>query len=167
MMGSLQRVEQENVTSQSLANAIENMNRTRTDATGDRLRLKDEERLYLESWSGSTSLAVSAREIAAWLGYVDPKHEPGKLIQQITKGTLRATEAWTDGRHAENDKYVGLDHELAVALATVPRHDKWHGKRWLMPKSSNDPAFALQPLLATPKRCNDAKELKEKLTDGH
>ena len=31
-------------------------------------------------------------------------------------------------------------------------------------KSSNDPAIALQPILATPKRCNDAKELKERLT---
>ena len=32
------------------------------------------------------------------------------------------------------------------------------------PKSSNDPAIALQPILATPKRCKDAKELKEKPT---
>ena len=32
------------------------------------------------------------------------------------------------------------------------------------PKSSNDPATALQPSLATPKRCKDAKELKERLT---
>ena len=32
------------------------------------------------------------------------------------------------------------------------------------PKSSNDPAIALQPILATSKRCNDAKELKERLT---
>ena len=31
-------------------------------------------------------------------------------------------------------------------------------------KSSNDPAIALQPTLATPKRCKDAKELKERLT---
>ena len=34
------------------------------------------------------------------------------------------------------------------------------------PKSSNDPAIALQPKLATPKRCKDAKELKERLTAG-
>ena len=47
-----------------------------------------------------------AREVAAWLGYVEPKHEAGKLIHQITKGTLRATETWTDCRHAEDDKYV-------------------------------------------------------------
>ena len=45
---SLQRVEQEAVSSQSLANAIENMNRTRAQATGDRLRLKDGERLSPE-----------------------------------------------------------------------------------------------------------------------
>ena len=32
------------------------------------------------------------------------------------------------------------------------------------PKSSNDPAIALQPILATPERCKDAKELKENLT---
>ena len=56
---------------------------------------------------------------AAWLGYIDPAHEAGKLIQRITKGTLRATEAWTDSRHAEDDKLVELDYELAVALANV------------------------------------------------
>ena len=32
------------------------------------------------------------------------------------------------------------------------------------PKSSNDPAMALQPILATPKKCRDAKELKDRLT---
>ena len=32
------------------------------------------------------------------------------------------------------------------------------------PKSSNDPATALQPILATPKKCKDAKELSERLT---
>ena len=33
------------------------------------------------------------------------------------------------------------------------------------PKSSNDPAKkALQPILATPKKCKNAKELKERLT---
>ena len=31
------------------------------------------------------------------------------------------------------------------------------------PNSSNDPAMALQPILATPKRCKDAQELKERL----
>ena len=107
-MGSLQRVEQETVTSQNLTNAIENMNRTRNDATGNRLRLKDGERLYPKNWSGSTSFAGLGREIVAWLGCVDPKHEAGELIQQITKQTLRATEAWTAG-----------DYELAMALATV------------------------------------------------
>ena len=60
-----------------------------------------------------------ARKFAAWLGYVDPKHEAGKLIQRITKGTFRATEAWTDGRYAEDDKYVELDSELEVAVAKV------------------------------------------------
>ena len=32
------------------------------------------------------------------------------------------------------------------------------------PKSSDEPAIALQPTLATPYRCKDAKELKEKIT---
>ena len=50
---------------------------------------------------------------------MDPKHEAGKLIQRITKGTLRATEVWTDGRHAEDDKCVELDYELAVSLAKM------------------------------------------------
>ena len=121
--------------------------------------------------------------VAAWLGYVDPKHEAGKLIQRITKGTLRATEAWTDGCHAEDDEHVDLDYEPAVALAsategaaratvlritqTKPSHGfvAWQALvDGCAPKSSNDPAIALQPILATPKRCKDATELKERLT---
>ena len=35
------------------------------------------------------------------------------MIRQNAKGTLRATEAWTDGRHAEDDKHFELDYELA------------------------------------------------------
>ena len=105
MMRTLQRVEQEAVSSQSLANAIESIGRTRTEATAVRLRLKDGERLHPKSWSGGSPIGGFAREVAAWLGYVDPKHEAGKL----TKGTLRATEAWTDGRCAEDDKHVELD----------------------------------------------------------
>ena len=102
---------------QMMANVIENLSRTRSDATGSRLRLNDGERLHPKSWSGNTPLWRLAREAAAWLGYVDPKHEAGKLIQRITKGTLRATEAWTDCRHAEDDKNVELHYELALALA--------------------------------------------------
>ena len=70
-MGSQQRAEQETVTSQNLANALGNMNRTRIDATVNRLRLKDGERLYPKSWSGSTSQAGFEREISALLGHVD------------------------------------------------------------------------------------------------
>ena len=67
------------MSSQSLANAIENINKTLIDTTGNRLRLKDGERLYPKSWpSSSTPLGGFAREIAAWLVYVDPKHEAGK-----------------------------------------------------------------------------------------
>ena len=101
------------MSSQNLDNAIENMNKTRLESTGNRLRLKDGERLYPKTWSGSTPLGGFAREIAAWLEYVDPKHKAGRLTQQITKGTIRATEAWTGGRHAENNKYVELEDELA------------------------------------------------------
>ena len=96
MMESLKRVEQETVSSKNLANAIENMSKTRIDATGSRQRVKDGERLCAKSWSGRTPIEGFAREVAAWLGYLDPKHETGKLIQWITKETLRATEAWTD-----------------------------------------------------------------------
>ena len=81
MMGSLQRVEPATVSSQNLANAVENMNKTRIDATGNRLRLKGGERLYPENWSGSTSLGGFA--------HVDSKHEAGKLIQRITKGSAQ------------------------------------------------------------------------------
>ena len=84
MMGSLQPVEEETVSSENLANAIENMRKS-TAIEGRRATLP-------KSWS--TSLEGLAREIAAWLGYVDPEHEAGKVVQQITK--LRATEAWTD-----------------------------------------------------------------------
>ena len=52
MMGTLQRVEQEAVSSQSLANAFDNIGRTRTDATGSLLRLKDGGRLYPKRFSG-------------------------------------------------------------------------------------------------------------------
>ena len=157
MMGTLKRDEQETVSSQSLANAIENMSKTRIDATGNRLRLKDGERLYPKSWSGSTPLGGFAREVAACLGYVDPMHEAGKLVQWITKVGLRAT----DGRHAVDDKYVELDYELAVALANVTEGaarsavlevtqvQLSHGfVAWqapvdgYAPKSSNDPAHS-------------------------
>ena len=105
-----------NLSSQSLTIAIENIKKTQVDATGNRLRLKDGERLQV---GGSTPLGGFAREVTACLGYVDPKHETRKLIQRITMGTLTATEAWTDGRRAEDDKYVELDYELAVALANA------------------------------------------------
>ena len=91
--------------------------------------------------------------------------------------------AWTDGRFAEDDKHVELDYELAVAVANVTegparatvlkvtQTEPSHGfVAWqalvdgYAAKSSNDPATALQPRLATPKKCKDAKELKERLT---
>ena len=82
--------------------------------------------------------------------------------------TLRATEAWTNGRHAEDDKCVELDYEPAVALANSmggtaraivlnvthmePSHGIWAGQALFDGFASNDSAFALQPILAPPKR---------------
>ena len=72
-----------------------------------------------KSWSGGTPSGGPASKVTVWLGYVDTKHEAGKLIQWTMNGTLRAAEAWTDGRRAEDDKHVELDYELAVALANA------------------------------------------------
>ena len=91
MMG-LQRVEQE-IASQNLACAIENLSKTRSDVTGSRLRLKDGERLYPKSWSGNTPLGL-AREVAAWLGYVDPKHQLRHGLMAVTLKTTN-TSNWT------------------------------------------------------------------------
>ena len=170
MMVFLQRVEQETVSSQNMTNAKENTNRTRIDAAGSRLQLKDGERRQ-KNWSGSTPLGGFAREVAARLGCIDPKHEAG---------TLRATEAWTDFRHANDDKYVALDR-VALASATegaarstvlkvTPVEPSHRFVAWQAlvdghaPKSSNEPAIALQPIHATSKRCKDAKELDERPT---
>ena len=172
MMRSLQGVEQETVSTQNLANAIENMNRTRIDRCSGKstaLRLKDGERLYPKSCPGCTSLAGFAREIAAWLGCVDPKHQAGKLTQQIGR----------DGRHAADDKYVDLVYELAVTVAHVTEGaarstvlKATHAQRshgfvaWqalvdgYAPLSSNDPATAPQPILATPKKVQGRKGIE-------
>ena len=101
------------------------------------------------------------------------------MTLQITKGTLRATEAWTDGCHAADDKYVELDTELAVALANVTegaarftvlkvtQTEPGHGfVAWqalvdgYARKSSNDPAIALQPVLATPNKVQGRKGIE-------
>ena len=105
IMGFLQRVEQETVASQNLFNTIENMNKTRIDATGNRLRLKDGERLHPKSWSGSMPPGGFEREVAAWLGYVDPKHEAGKVNSPDHEGD------------AQSDR--GMDSRLAVAPANA------------------------------------------------
>ena len=54
-----------------------------------------------------------------------------------------------------------------AARATVPSHGfvAWQALvDGYAPKSSNDPPIALKHILATSKRCKDAKELKERLT---
>ena len=148
-MLTLQRVEQEAVSSQNMANAIENLSKTRSVVTGSRLRLKDGERLHPRSWSGNAPLGGLVREVAAWLGNDDPKHEAGKLVQRITKVTLRATEALTDGRYAEDDKYVELDCELCDRRRSKSHRPEGHSngaESWVRgmastgyaPKSSND-----------------------------
>ena len=97
----------------------------------------------------------------------------GKLIQRITKGTLRATAAWTDGRYAEDDKHVELDYELAVALVNVTEGP---ARATVLKVTQTEPSYAFvawqalvdgfapKPILATRKKCEDAKELKERLT---
>ena len=65
MVVSLRRVEQKAVSSQNLANSIEGLNRTRAEAVGDRLRLKDGERLYPKRWPGNPPLGGFAREVTA------------------------------------------------------------------------------------------------------
>ena len=76
------------------------------------------------------------------------------------------SEAWTDGRSAEDDEHVERDHELAVALAdvtegparatvlNVTQTEPSHGfVAWqalvdgYAPRSSNDPAIELQQIL--------------------
>ena len=121
--------------------------------------------------SGWFACEVDAR------GYVALKHEAGQLIQRITKGTLRATEAWTDG-HAV-DEHDELDSEgsgtghcdgrcrstfLKITRSQVT--DSWHGKHWLMvmrPCRSNDPASALQPL----RHPKDARTQRRSSRRGH
>ena len=157
MMGILQRIEQKAVSSQSLANAIENIGSTRTDATASRLRLKDGERLYPKSLSGGTPIGGFARGVAAWLGNVDPKHEAGKLIQRNTKGTLRATEAWTERSPCSKTTISSSwTMSLAVVLANATEKalqratilrihsersqvmDSWHGRPWLTAAHQTD-----------------------------
>ena len=70
MMGTLQRVERETVSSQSLAN-IEKMSKTRVDATGNRLRLKDGERPPRQQLYFHFPLSLSAQR---WLSKSLLKH---------------------------------------------------------------------------------------------
>ena len=105
-----------------------------------------------------------------------------KCIEMLKQRALQATEAWTDGRHDEDDKFVELDFEL-VGLAnvtegaarptvlTVSQVEPGHVfVAWQVlvdgyaSKSANDPAIALQPMLAPTDICKDAGELKDKLT---
>ena len=92
-----------------------------------------------------------------------------------------ATEAWTEGLLTLKTKKSMLKRtELAASLAnvsegaassTVSQTEPGHRLvAWqavvdrYAPNSSNDPAKALQPMLARPKRCRSAKEVHEKFT---
>ena len=79
----------------------------------------DGERLHPKSWSSNTPLGgLRERLLHSW----DTSTGSTRLEEADTADhevTLRPTEAWTDVRHAEDDKYVELDYELAVALANA------------------------------------------------
>ena len=123
---------------------------------------------------------------ATWLEHVDPMHEAGKKLQRITKGTLRATEAWSDGHHAEDGKNVELDYELAVALASategaarstvlkVSQAEPSHGfVAWqemvegYAPKSLNDPAMRCSPHFRHPQGARTQRSAKRSSWHGH
>ena len=83
-----------------------------------------------------------------------------KLISESRKTKTISSSSWTASfRYATE----------GAARATVLKVTQAEPSRELMAwqaladgyalKSSNDPATALQPILATPKRCKDAKEL--------
>ena len=96
MMGTLQRIEQEAASLQCLVNAVENIGRTRTDVTAGRIRFEGLRTTLPKELVRQHVNGCYAREVAAWLGCIDLNMRLAKLIQRITKGTLRTTEAWTD-----------------------------------------------------------------------
>ena len=104
MMGSLWRVEQKTVSSQILIFAVDNMNRTHIDKTGNRLRLMDGERLsegliwMAQHSSGSRMRSRHDRDMLLHRTTLT------KLMRWISTGTPRTIEARTDGRHADDDK---------------------------------------------------------------
>ena len=121
-----------------------------------------------------------------WLGSVDPKHEAGDIDTADHEGDGGATEAWTDGRYAEDDKHVELDYELAVALANatedparaavlkVTETEPSHGfMAWQAlvdahaPTSSNDRAIVLQPYLRRPRDAKMQRNCKKGSKHGH
>ena len=99
MMETLQRVEQEIVSSQILACAIESeedqKRRDRKQTATEERRTTLPEALLRQH----TPWEVCARG-CRMAGICRPENEAVKLIQRITKWTLRATEARTDGRYA-------------------------------------------------------------------
>ena len=119
--------------------------------------------------ASSTSELTNCPRTAAVLGELAAQWQQMMVTSsELNRKQCRATEAWTDGRYAEDHKHVELDNELAVTSANVTEGaaratvlkvtqtgrvtGSWHGKHWLTaaPKSSNDPAMAPQTILATP-----------------
>ena len=109
MMVTLQRVEEETVSSQNLAYAIENLSKTRSDVTGSRLRLKDGEQLYPKSWSGNAPLGESEEQVSPVLVIRERRHKMTWAVLVPRKGTefpwiaKRAIEALAReiGKHAK------------------------------------------------------------------
>ena len=92
------------------------------------------------------------------------------------QGPVRVAVVWTDNRRSKDEKFVEIEYEVAVALANltdgaarstvlkVTRKEPSNvvADDGYLPKSLNDSAMTLPPMLALPKRCQDAKEPKEK-----
>ena len=169
MMGTLQRVEQEAVSSQNMANAIESRSKARSDVD----RKPNGERLYPKSWSGN----------ATWRACWDTSIRDMRLRNRSSGSRRGRSERPRRGLTAATLKTTNMLNWTTVALGnvtegaartTVLKVTQTEPSRGFMawqalvdghaPKSSNDPAPALQPILATPDRCKGAKELKEKLT---
>ena len=87
MMVTLQRVEEETVSSQNLAHAIENLSKTRSDVTGSRLRLKDGEQLHPKSRSGNTPVGESEEQVSPVLVIRERRHKMAWAVLVPRKGT--------------------------------------------------------------------------------
>ena len=75
-----------------------------------------------------------------------------------TTSTMNWAVSWRDTGQCD-----GRCSEVLKVTQVKPSHEfvAWHALvEGYAPKSSNDPAIALQPTLATPERCKDAKGIE-------